>query len=54
MSREIPPLHEVARLEYEYRFLFFLRDIGIESALEPAVESWRRYMFIQGQLTVGG
>lgn len=51
---EIPPLHEIAKIEYKYRFLYFLRDLGIKSAHEPAVEVWKRFMFIQGALTVGG
>lgn len=51
--REIPPLHEVAKLEYKYKFLYFLRDIGIKTANEPAVSVWKEYMYIQGELTIG-
>lgn len=52
--REIPPLHEVAKLEYKYKFLYFLRDLGIKSAKGPAVEVWKYYTYIQAELTVGG
>lgn len=53
-KREIPPLHEVAKMEYKYKFLYFLRDLGIKSAHDPAVKVWTAYAFIQGELTVGG
>lgn len=51
--REIPPLHEVAKLEYKFKLMFFLRDLGIKSACEPADTIWKHYMHILGELTVG-
>jgi hypothetical protein len=53
-QREIPPLHEVAKLEQKIKLLYFLRDLGIKSAYLPAQDVWNRYMFILGELTVGG
>ncbi len=54
IKREIPPLHEVAKLEYKFKLFFFLRDLGIKSAREPAVAVWKEYMYILGELSVGG
>lgn len=50
----ISPLHEVAKLEFKYKLLYFLRDIGIKSAHAPAVALWKEYLFIQSELTIGG
>jgi len=52
--REIPPLHEIAKLELKFKLLFFLRDLGIKSADAPAVKVWEAYMHILSKLTVGG
>jgi hypothetical protein len=52
--REIPPLHEIAKLELQFRLLFFLRDLGIKSAHTPAKEVWEVYMNVLSELTVGG
>lgn len=51
-SLEIPELHEIRRLELIYRLLFFLRDLGIESAREPAVIVWTEYMHVVGALMI--
>lgn len=53
-KRDIPPLHEIAKLEYRFKFLYFLRDLGIKSAHEPAVAALQYYLDIQAELTVGG
>lgn len=53
-TREIPPLHEIAKIELKFKFLYFIRDIGIKSAHAPAVETWKRYMDLQAALSVGG
>lgn len=47
------PLHEIAKLEQKYKFLYFLRDIGIASAQGPAIFTWTEYVSIQGALTLG-
>lgn len=46
-------VHELSRLECEYKFFYLLRDIGIKSAHEPAANAWLNYMFILGQLSIG-
>jgi hypothetical protein len=53
-KREIPPLHEIAKLEYQFRFLYFLRDLGIQSANIPAKKITLKYMVIQAELAIGG
>lgn len=53
-KREIPPLHEIAKLEYQYKLLYFLRDLGIKSAQQPAIDAWTYYVYIMAELTVGG
>jgi len=50
--REIPPLHEIAKLELKFKLMFFLRDLGIKSARGPADVIWKHYMFILGELAV--
>ena len=49
--REVPPLHEIAKLEYKFKLLYFLVDLGIESALIPARIIWDKYVYIQSELT---
>lgn len=45
---------EISKIEAKYRFLYFLRDLGIKSAHGPAVEEWQKYLYIQAELTVNG
>lgn len=45
--------HEVRRLELTFKLMFFLRDLGIQSAMQPAIDSWTDYMHITGQLMLG-
>ena len=53
-QREIPPLHEVAKLEYKLKFMLFLCNIGIKSAFEVADELWIKYTLMMAELSVGG
>lgn len=48
-KRETPP-HEVARLEVLHKFLYFIRDMGIKTAHEPAVKAWQEYVIMQSHL----
>jgi len=49
-SPGVPKIHEVRRLELIYKFLFFLRDLGIKSAVQPSIDVWTDYMHITGHL----
>jgi len=49
---EVPPLHEIRKLELKYRFLFMLRDLGVASARQPAIDTWSEYIEIVGQLVL--
>jgi hypothetical protein len=51
-KRELPSLHELAKIECKFRLLFFLRDLSIKSACIPADIVWKHYMFILGELTL--
>lgn len=55
VKRELSPfLHEIAILELRYRFMFFLKDLGIKSATPASDEAWQAYMMTISELTVGG
>lgn len=43
-------VHEIRRREIAVRFLYFLRDLGIKSADEPAVKEWLYYCYLLGEL----
>lgn len=51
--REVPPLHEIAKLEYKYRLFYFLFDMGLKSALVPAREVSDAYMDAMAQVSIG-
>lgn len=53
-KREVSPLHEIAKIEYRFKFFYFLRDLGIKSAVEPAQNTIARYMDMLADLTLGG
>jgi hypothetical protein len=42
--------HNVQKLELTYRLLFFLRDMGIDSAHIPAVLTWDQYVVVTTQI----
>lgn len=46
-------LHEITKIDLRYKFLYFLRDLGIRSAHEPAVATWKKYIDIVGSLHNG-
>ena len=37
-------LHELYEIEVRFKILFFLRDIGVNSATIPANEVWNSYV----------
>ena len=49
--REIPPLHEIAKLELKFKFFYFLLDLGIVSAARPGHITWEAFMHVQSELT---
>jgi hypothetical protein len=51
-SPEILPHSDFTKLERKFKLLYFLYDIGIESALEPAQLIWDKYIHIQSQQAV--
>lgn len=53
MGPNTKELHEITKIDLRYRFLYFLRDLGISSAHEPAVEAWKEHIFIVGALHNG-
>ncbi len=44
MIQKSTPLN-LALSDKLYKFLYLLRDLGIKSAHEPAVEAWQMYMY---------
>ncbi len=42
--------HNVQKLELTYRFMFFLRDLGIDSAHAPAILTWDEYVAVTTQI----
>ena len=54
-KREIPPdSHEIAKLDAKVRFLYFLSDLGLKSAVPVASEQWNKFASILAYLSVGG
>jgi hypothetical protein len=45
-------IHRLRKLEITFRFLYFLRDIGISSAHESAVKSWVDYACTVSKMAV--
>ena len=45
---------ELYKLEVKYKFLYFLKDIGIKSAAEPAKEASSYYMWVIGEIAKQG
>jgi hypothetical protein len=43
-------VHEVRKKEIIVRLLYFLRDLGINSAHDVAVREWSAYCHILGEL----
>lgn len=43
-KNELNPLHEIAKLEHTFKFLYFLRDLGIQTAHREAEKTWTIYM----------
>lgn len=53
MDPKTKELHEITKIDLRYKFLYFLRDLGIRSAHEPAVEAWKRHIYVVGALHNG-
>jgi len=43
-------VQEIERMERTMKFLYFLRDIGIDSSVEPAREAFTAYMELLAEL----
>lgn len=43
-------VNELERSEALFKFLYFIRDLGIESARVPAVEAWKIHMDLLAEL----
>lgn len=40
-------MHEIAKLEYKFKLFYFLVDLGIATAHEPANNTWDKYCTAQ-------
>jgi len=53
MRGENPPnSHELAKLECKLKFLYFLRDLGIKTAIPASVAAFVEYMEKVSELSV--
>jgi hypothetical protein len=46
-------IDEISQIEAKYKFFYFLRDLGIKSAFQPAVVSWKKYIEIVLDMRIG-
>jgi hypothetical protein len=47
-------VHSLRKLELTFKFMYFLRDIGIKSAKDPASKLWAEYVNILSKIGIEG
>ncbi len=53
MSHKTWEPHEITKTDSKMKFFYFLRDLGIKSAQEPAQITWKRHIEILTHLYNG-